>query len=241
MAPGHPGAARCEAAARGSLSCTWWPPSARALVQPWTRFRTAARNPFQCGARRNGGSSPHESMAFAYDFPCITNARTGLCCHSNRSRRSPASFRSPTHLGGSGGGSWPVDLAPFAAACSASSHRLFAGSKASSTRRRGRVVFFQVPWGESASEQHSGLLSSQESHNLPFSFFVPLRPSPFMRSALGRVSRWLEFTRPGRPACAATASLRGSLLPAPRCAQGSPFCANRILRSGSIVIVSRSL
>lgn len=240
MAPGHPGAARCEAAARGSPSCTWWPPSARALVQPWTRFRTAARNPFQCGAHRNGGSSPHESMAFAYNFPCITNARTGSCCHSNRSRRSPASSRSPTHLGGSGGGSWPGELAPFAAACSppriASSPALQLPPHADRTR-----VYFQVPSGESASEQHSGLLSSQESHNLPFSFCVPLRPSPFLPSALGRVSRWLEFARPGRPARAAAASLRGSLLPAPGCAQGSPFCANRILRSGSIVIVSRSL
>lgn len=141
MAPGHLRAARCEAAARGSPWCMWWPPSARALVQPWTRFRTAARNLFQCGARRNGGSSPHESMAFAYDFPCITNARTGSCCHSNRSRRSPASFRSPTHLGGSGGGSWPGDLAPFAAACSASSHRLLAGSKAPSTRRQDPCFF----------------------------------------------------------------------------------------------------
>lgn len=102
-------------------------------------------------------------------------------------------------------------------------------------------VYFQVPSGESASEQHSGLLSSQESHNLPFSFFVRLRLSPFLPSALGRVSRWLEFARPGRPARAAAASLRGSLLPAPGCAQGSPFCTNRILRSGSIVIVSRSL
>lgn len=161
----------------------------------------------------------------------IANARTGSCCHSNRSRpEAPPPSHAPIHPLGLqrslracralGRGPGP----PLSAACSSSSLKLppnLGGTRPS---------FFQVHPVDFASEQHSSLLSSREFCKLPSSHLVFLASAAF--SAL---CPWVGLTVPA--VGASTAPSRGlrSLLirfctqAAPRTLLSSPT----ILKSGS--------